>query len=136
VGGLSHPVVRAFDPDIGMRWQRSLDDIHSIGFKVTNDGRTLVQRIDPASGANFLRSMVRWDPDHILMQYELHLPGDPPESREFHAVDSRLLHLDTGDEVARSLLIPLLAAAQGDRYVIIENLPYARALLMQRKSPS
>lgn len=57
----------------------------------------------------------------------------PPDDREFHGIDSRLIALDSGEEVARTTTLPLLAAVRGERFLIIDNVPYPRALVVERR---
>lgn len=131
VAASSHPLVRSYDASGVIHWEARLTDVTPIGFRI-DANRALHARYDPDKGANFVRSMVRWDDRHLLIQYELRLPGDP-HPREFHAIDSRLVSLDTGKEVGRRHDLPLLAAARGDRFVIIENIPFPRALVVRRR---
>jgi hypothetical protein len=132
LAGRSHPLVRAYDSTGQLSWSVQLEDIHSIAFEMTGPG-TVEGVLDPVHGASFVRSMTAWDSQHLLIQYVRRLPGEPPDGQEFHGIDSRLLDLATGAELARSGRLPLLAAARGDRFVVIENLPYPRAIVGRRR---
>lgn len=132
LAGRSHPVVRAYDSVGNMLWSAELEDVHSIAFELTGTGT--VQGVpDPDNGASFVRSMVAWGPQHLLIQYARSFQGGPPEGREFSGIDSRLLDLTTGAEVARSDELPLIAATRGDRSVVIENHPYPRAIVVRHR---
>jgi hypothetical protein len=132
VVGTSHPLVRAYDPSGTLRWEVTLPDIAPIGFQIGPDG-ALGSLIDREHGANFVRSMVPWDDSHLLIQYEVRRSEAAPDDREFYGIDSRLIALDTGVEVARTAGLPHLAAARGERYLIVENVPYPRALVVERR---
>jgi hypothetical protein len=132
LAGRSHPLVRAYDSSGSMTWSAELEDVHSIAFELTGTGA--VQGVpDPVHGASFVRSMVAWGPQHVLIQYVRSFQGGPPEGREFSGIDSRLLDLTTGAEVARSDELPLIAATRGDRSVVIENVPYPRAIVVRHR---
>jgi hypothetical protein len=132
LAGRSHALVRAYDTTGHLSWSVQLGDIHSVGFEVRHPG-TVEGVFDDVHGASFVRSLIPWDPQHVLIQYVKRLPGQPPDGREFHGIDSRLLDLATGAEVARSDGLPLLAAVRGDRFVAIENVPYPRAVVGRRR---
>jgi hypothetical protein len=132
VAGTSHPLIRTYDSSGTLRWETSLPGITSVGFQVGADG-ALHSHIDPERGANFVRSMVRWDRDHLLVQFEVRLADARLGDREFHGIDSRLIALDSGEEVARTTKLPLLTAVRGERFPIIENAPYPRALVVERR---
>jgi hypothetical protein len=115
-----------------MTWSAELEDVHSIAFALTGTGT--VQGVpDPVNGASFVRSMIAWGPQHLLIQYVRSFQGGPPEGKEFSEIDSRLLDLTTGAEVGRSDGLPLIAATRGDRFVVIENFPYPRAIVVRRR---
>lgn len=132
LAGRSHPLIRAYDPLGEMRWSVQLADVHPITFALTGTG-TVEGVLDPVNGASFVRSMIAWGPQHLLIQYVRSFPGGPPEGMEFGGIDSRLLDLSTGAEVGRSAGLPIIAAARGDRFVVIENVPYPRAIVVRRR---
>ena len=131
LAGRSHPVVRAYDSLGQMTWSVQLEDVHSIAFDLTGAG-TVEGVLDPVNGASFVHSMIAWGPQHLLIQYVRSFPGGPPDGEEFGGIDSRLLDLTTGAEVGRSDGLPLIAATRGDRFVVIENFPYPRAIVVRR----
>lgn len=105
--------------------------IDRLGPHATHARREIL--IDPERGANFVRSMVRWDGNHLLIQYEVRRSDTELDDREFHGIDSRLIALDAGEEVARTSDLPLLAAARDERFLIIENVPFPRAFVVERR---
>lgn len=131
LAGRSHHLVRAYDSLGEIAWSTQLDNIHSVAFAM-DDAGTVEGVIDPVNGVSFVRSIVAWDPQHLLIQYERRFPGEPPEGQEFHEVDSRLLDLATGAEVGRSNRLPVIAAMRGDLFVVIENYPYPKAIFGRR----
>ncbi|MBX3134185.1 MAG: hypothetical protein KF689_12460 [Gemmatimonadaceae bacterium] len=132
LAGRSHPLVHAYDSLGQLKWSNRLDGVHSLAFRVNDDG-SVGGVLDSIHGASFARSMVAWDEQHLLVQYVRSFPGPPPETREFSAIDSRLLNLTNGTEVERSERLPLVAAARGDRLVILDNFPYPRAIVVRRR---
>lgn len=134
LAGRSHPVVRAYDSLGTMTWSVQLEDVHSIAFALTATG-TVEGAFDPVNGASFVRSMIPWGPQHLLIQYVRSFPGGPPDGKEFGGIDSRLLDLRTGTEVGRSDALPLIGATRGDRFLVIENVPYPRAIVVRRTDP-
>lgn len=132
LAGRSHPAVRAYDSLGHEMWSVELADVHSITFQQTEAG-VIEGVFDPLNGASFVRSMIAWGPQHLLVQYIRSFPGGPPDGAEFGGIDSRLLDLTTGAEVGRSSGLPLIAATRGDRLVVIENVPFPRALIVRRR---
>jgi hypothetical protein len=131
LAGRSHPVVRAYDSLGRMVWSTTLEAVHSIDFTVTGTG-TVQGVLDPVSGTSFVRSMTSWDSQHLLVQYMRRFPGGPPDGKEFGGIDSRLLALSTAAELGRSSELPLIAATRGDQFVVIDNVPCPRAIVVHR----
>jgi hypothetical protein len=128
----SHPLVQAFALDGSPLWEVELAEVFSVGFQVTDDGWFSGQ-FNAETGAHFLRSLVPWGEGTILLQFETRFPGEPPEGREFHGIDSRLLDLHTGRELDRRTDMPWVGAKTGDRLVLLENIPFPRALVVEMR---
>jgi hypothetical protein len=128
----SHPLVRAFDAGGAVRWETRLTEFTPVGFTVDPNGR-LRPAIDAENGAYFLKSIVPWNDGTVLIQYEVRMRGPRPENADFHGVDSRLLDLATGAELASSRDLPRIAARSGDHVVVIANTPYPRAVIVRAK---
>jgi hypothetical protein len=126
----AHPLVRAFDEGGVLRWETELTGIHSIRFFVTAGG-SLESEPDPETGAHFLRSMIPWSEGTLLLQYEIRIPGEPPDDQGFHGIDSRLIDLGSGEELARSQDLPLIHARAGNYLVLVDNLPYPRVTVLE-----
>jgi hypothetical protein len=126
----SHPLVQAFELDGSQRWAVELSEVYSIGFEVAADG-WFTGQIDAETGAHFLRSIVPWGDNSVLLQFETRFPVELPEGREFHGFDSRLLDLRTGKELARRSDMPWVGAKAGNHLVLLENVPYPRALVVE-----
>ena len=130
VAASAHPLVRAFDEGGVLLWEAELPGIHSIRFFVTPRG-SLESEPDPETGAHFLRSMTRWGEETLLLQYEIRMPGEVPDDQEFHGIDSRLIDLGSGEELARSQDLPLIHARAGNHLILMDNLPSPRVTVLE-----
>jgi hypothetical protein len=128
----SHPSVRAFERDGSLKWETELAEIHPVRFTVTESGAFQAE-MDSASGTNFLRSILRWDEETVLLQYELRRSDTPPDEGDFHSLDSRLLRIETGEEVLRTWDLPWIVGRSGDRLALFSNVPYPRVTLVDLK---
>ncbi|MEX1257118.1 MAG: hypothetical protein WEG36_05825 [Gemmatimonadota bacterium] len=129
--GISHPRAQLYDLDGTPRWTIELADLYFLLPNVSSDGRGVGYRQDEERGTHILRSVLPWRPGEILLQYSFAHPG--AESGPVAAVESRLLTVADGGEVARTRSLPEFIAASGDRYVQIEREPFPRVLLVQRR---
>ncbi len=124
--------IQAFEPDGTLTWETTLNDFYPIRYIITKRGG-LRHTLDPATGAHILQSFTRWDQNTLLLQYEVRKDGPAPEGREYHAIESRLLDLQTGREIARSRTLPLLAAIAGDYVYERRNLPIPQVTVLRRR---
>lgn len=129
VAGAAHPLVRAYSGEGEEEWATELEDIHRQRFRLEEG--TLRSFGDPEHGTSFVGSLVRWNADHLLIQYQVRREGPPPDDRDFHAIDSRLLSLESGEEVARSDALPWIVASRDEHFLIVENTPFPRAVLVE-----
>lgn len=130
VAASSHPLVRGFDHGVSVRWEAELSGIHSMGFRVTTGGG-LTTEVDPETGANFLGSMIPWNDGTLLLQYDIRMPGHASGSEEPQRTDSRLIDLASGKELARSTELPMISARAGPYLVLLESLPFPRAIVLR-----
>lgn len=131
--GIMNPRIQLLEPDGTLIWSTELSEIFSLVPEVVNGGG-VGMRVDEERGAHLARSVLPWDADHALIQYELRRLGPSPEGRQFHALDSRLIHTETGQEVARSNELPFLTAALPDeRFLQLRNAPFPHVLILRRR---
>lgn len=113
------PLVRAYDLNGASRWQTVLSDWRPLGFRPSRQGG--VQFDVPQGGYHIGASVVRWDARSIVVQYHL---------SEGSRIESRQLAIDTGIELARTELFPVIADAHGGRFYAFENEPFPRAMVL------
>ncbi|TVP53954.1 MAG: hypothetical protein EA351_14225 [Gemmatimonadales bacterium] len=88
-------------------------------------------RRHPETGSHLARSAFLWDADHLLVQYQPRAaPGAADEPLH---LESRLFNLESGAEVDRSRALPLLMAADGPHVFAVENEPWPRVLVLERR---
>lgn len=127
--GILNANVRLFTAEGETLWERTLDDVHTLE-PVVEDGMFFT-RPDEAHGAHVARAVLRWDPEYVLVQYERRFPPDAGD-QDRPTLESRLIHLETGTEVARTDLLPGLEGRWGDRFLSIRNEPYPQVLILER----
>lgn len=113
------PLVRAYDLNGASRWQTVLSDWRPLGFRPSRQGG--VQFDVPQGGYHIGASVVRWDARSIVVQYHV---------SEGSRIESRQLAIDTGIELARTELFPVIADAHGGRFYAFENEPFPRAMVL------
>lgn len=130
--GVHSSRVRAFTLDGELVWESEPVDIRPIQFVVTPAG-ALRGEVDPDKGAHIGRSVSRWTPETVLVQYVRRLDEPVPEDRDFHGIESLELAIGSGEEVGRSDRLPLVADTKGRLVYSYENLPYPRARVLRRR---
>jgi hypothetical protein len=129
------PLVRAFSLDGEQIWQSELNDIRNIGF---GPGVGLNPIIDDEHGSHMGESVVRWNEERLLVQYSVTWPdgiGADDRDRDHYLVESRLLEIDSGREVARSVDLPLVVDASQGRYFGFRNVPVPQVVAYRRAEP-
>ncbi len=131
-------LMRTLEPDLyahnsegELVWQVQLADFRPIAFQTT--GRSLTSRIDHVAGVHVGKSLTRWDDRHVLVQLEIRRDEPRPAERDFHALESRLISVADGKEVARTDRLPLIGAVRGNMLYGVENRPFPRVFVMQRR---
>lgn len=113
------PLVRAYNVDGVPMWEAALANWRPLGFRpVENRG---VQFEVPQGGYHMGVSVTRWGTRSIVVQYAVS-EGPHLESRE--------LSLRTGEEMARTDELPLLADVYQGRFYSFENDPFPRAMIL------
>jgi hypothetical protein len=115
-------LVRLHDLDGTELWSRGLDGFRPI-VAYSDDGVGLGRAFDAGEGSHLLRSVVAWGRSRVLVQHELR-QREFPEEGEVEVIESRLLDLTDGSEVARSRTLPLVLAAGGRRLFLVRQRPY------------
>jgi len=129
--GFFQPRVQAFSPDGDLLWSRELDDFTPV-LPVSPDDMGVGFEYDEASGSHMARSVVPWGANHALVQYEVRRPGPRPAGADFHALESRLIRTDSGEEVSRTWDLPLILASGGDRLFAVRQFPVPQVLVLER----
>jgi hypothetical protein len=134
-------LMRGLEPDVyahnmegELVWQVQLADFRPIAFQTT--GRSLTSRIDHLAGVHVGKTLTRWDDRHLLVQLEMRRDEPRPDERDFHALESRLISIDNGKEVARTDQLPLIGAVRGNMIYGVENRPFPRVFVMRRTQVS
>lgn len=119
--------VRAYSAaDAALVWQRPLEGISPEPY-VLDDRPGFPQESD---GAHVGVSLVRWDANSLLVQYRFWAGNraDPDVTR----MESIQVSLETGEELARTVELPIIADIRGDMVYTYENEPYPRVVLLRR----
>jgi hypothetical protein len=115
--GFVQSIVRLHDYDGVERWRRTLDDFRPI-VAYSEDGIGLGRAFDEGQGSHLLRSVVPWGTEYVLVQHQLRM-REIPEASEPEVIETRLLRLSDGVEVARTRTLPLVLAAEGRRLALL-----------------
>lgn len=121
------PYVRAFTAEGDLVWELQVADLRLIGFA---PGVGLNYDIDQDFGSHLGESVVRWDPNTVLVQYSTTWPDHVPRSerdRDHYRIASRLIDIETGTEVGRTDHLSLVVDGDGERFYGFRNLPYPQA---------
>lgn len=129
--GVLNGNVRLFTGDGETVWQDRLGDVHMMEPVVENG--SFSGRPDEVTGAHVAQSTFLWDREHVLVQYERRFPEDAGDQSE-PELDSRLIHLETGTEEARTDALPRFVGRSGDQFLKVRNEPYPRLLILERSS--
>jgi hypothetical protein len=121
--------IRLDDFDGEVEWSRDLDDVRPM-VAYTLDGMGLGRGFDEDQGSPLLRSIVPWGPDIALVQYELRRQ-EFPEAGEIEVIESRLIRLEDGVELARSRDWPLILAALGTRIYVARDIGYSEVVALE-----
>jgi hypothetical protein len=121
--------VRMYDWDGALLWGRELEGFRPI-YVYTPDGMGLGRGFDAAQGSHLLRSAVPWGDDMALLQYELRTQ-EIPEEGEVEVIESRLVRLEDGEEVARTRALPVVLSAQGSRLYLIQTDPFPTVIVAE-----
>ena len=90
----------------------------------------LGRMFDEREGSHLLRSVVPWGPTMALVQHELRT-REIPEEGEVELIESRLIRLEDGQEMARTRDLPLVLAADGVRLYLVRGEPYPRVTVVE-----
>jgi hypothetical protein len=123
--------VRMYDWDGDLVWGRELADFRPI-YVYTPDGMGLGRGFDTEQGSHLLRSIVAWGDDMALLQYELRTQ-EIPEEGEVEVIESRLVRLVDGEEVARTRTLPVILSAQGSRLYLVETDPFPKVIVTEAR---
>ena len=121
--------VRMYDWDGNLLWGRELDGFRPI-YVYTLDGMGLGRGFDTVDGSHLLRSVVPWGADMALVQYELRTQ-EVPEEGDVEVIESRLVRLDDGEEIARTRSLPVVLSAQGTRLYLVQSAPFPRVIAVE-----
>jgi hypothetical protein len=127
--GFVQSIVRLHDYDGAELWRRTFDDFRPI-VVYSDDGVGMGRAFDEGQGSHLLRSVVAWGADHALVQHELR-KREIPEEGEPEVIETRLLRLADGVEVARTRALPLVMAAQGRRLALVRPGDVARVTVVE-----
>jgi len=130
--GFFQPRIQAFSPDGDLLWSRELDNFIPV-LPVSPDDMGVGFEYDEANGSHMARSVIPWGENHALIQYEIRRPGPRPEGADFHALESRLIRTDSGEELGRTRELPLILAAGGDRLFAVRQFPAPQVLILERR---
>lgn len=115
--GFVQSIARLHDYDGVELWRRTFDDFRPI-VVYSDDGIGLGRAFDEGEGSHLLRSVVPWGTGYVLVQHELRM-REIPEEGEPEVIETRLLRLSDGVEVARTRTLPLVLAAEGRRLALL-----------------
>lgn len=110
-------------------WSTELTELRPI-VAYSDDMIGLGRAFDAAEGSHLLRSVVPWGTDRVLVQHEVRReefaePGVP------EVLESRLIDLADGSEIARTRGLPSILAASGNRLYLVEQAPHPRVTVVQ-----
>jgi len=108
-------------------WAHELADFTPI-VAYTPDGMGLGRAFDETSGSHLLRSVVAWGDDMALVQHEVRT-REVPEEGEIEVFESRLIRLSDGAELDRTRSLPLVLAAQGSRFYMVQKTPFPEVVV-------
>jgi len=122
-------LVRLHGEDGQEVWSREIEDFNPI-IAYSDDGIGLGRRFDAGKGSHLLRSVVPWGDSMVLIQHEVRMREIPDEG-EIIILESRLLSLENGDEMARTRDLPLVSGAQGDRLYLVRDSPLSKVTVVR-----
>jgi hypothetical protein len=122
--------VRAYSPDGTLQWDAALPEVRPV--RILAVDRALRSEYDAEQGSHIGRSVVRWSPESVLVQYSWSLRPGGPEDRDYHRLDSIELATTDGAIVGRTTALPLVVDTRGDIVYSFENLPFPRVRLLRR----
>jgi len=126
------PRLRLHDADGTTLWTAELADFVPV-LPHSPDGMGVGFQYAEGTGSHMARSAVAWGSGTALVQYELRQPGARPAGADFHAIESRLIDLATGQELDRSRELPLLLGGQGNRFLEVRQTPFPQVILLERQ---
>jgi len=121
--------IRMHDLEGNELWSHELADFRPI-VAFTPDGMGLGRGFDSDLGSHLLRSVVAWGEGMALVQHELRL-REVPEEGEVEVFESRLIRLADGAELDRTRDLPLILAAQGGRYYLVQKTPFPQVVVVE-----
>ena len=121
--------IRFHDLDGTEVWSHPLADFTPI-VAYTPDGMGLGRAFDENEGSHLLRSVVAWGDDMALVQHELRT-REVPEEGEIEVFESRLIRLSDGVELDRTRDLPLILAAQGSRFYMVQKAPFPKVVVVE-----
>ncbi len=129
------PHVRAFSLEGGEVWEVEPTGLRLIGF---GPGVGVNYVVDGESGSHLGESLVRWDDETLVVQYSVSWPDSVPaqdRGRDHFAVDSRLIDIRSGREIARTDQLPFIVDSKSDRFFGFRNLPVPQVLMFRKDPP-
>lgn len=127
--GFVQSIVRRHDPDGSELWSREIDGLRPI-VVYSDDGIGLGRAFDSGAGSHLLRSVVPWGPGMVLLQHDVRT-REIPAPGEAEVLESRLIDLADGSEVARSLDVPAILAAEGPRLYLVRSAPWPEVTVVE-----
>ena len=122
--------IQLHDSEGSLVWSREVDEFSPV-VAYSPDDMGVGLRYAEGSGSHLSRSVVPWGVDRALLQYELRTPGPRPAGADYESLESRLIRLDTGEEVDRTRGLPLFLAGYGDRLYQVRQLPFPQVLVLE-----
>jgi hypothetical protein len=127
------PNIHAYSLDGELLWGAQSQGFLAIEFAAVDGGMRFESGPD---GFHMGETILRWTDESILVQRSRSWPGGTlrvDRDRDFFSVDSRILSLVDGTELARSESLPFLVDGHGDQLYSFQNVPYPRVLIYDRK---
>jgi hypothetical protein len=115
------PTITAFRSDGRLAWQTTLADFHPVVYQTT-EGRALRATFNPTTGSHLARSAVRWSRGALLIQYAVVRDNLSAPALDRTSLDSRLIDLAKGQELARTATLPRFLARSAEYAYIAKRI--------------
>lgn len=129
IGGISSHI-RSFDIDGEPLWETEVTDYKPSLFRMVSGGFPEWDISD--DGSNVAIDVVSWTESAVLLQLDVRYPAGDPHDRKDTTLESRLLSLGDGRELARSDLVPRVSGSVGDLFYGWEDDPFPRVRMYRR----